>query len=411
MNSHVLLLAILLILPRLVGAQMNQETSHKIDALFAKYNENTPGVVVGVLEKGKFVFSKGYGSANLEYKIPNSSKTIFHLASVSKQFTAFAIYLLESRGRLSLEDNIRTYLPELPEYEEEIKIKHLLSHTSGLREQFLLLTLAGWDMEDRITTEHVLDLAFAQKNLNFEPGTQFGYCNTGYTFLALIVERITGMKFKDFCATNIFTPLGMSNTQFYEDSKQIVANRAYSYEMRDRIYVHKKLNYSIVGATSLFSTVEDLAKWANNFDKLIVGDKKLMKSFNQISKLNNGDPLIWKMIGNDTLYHAKGQFIRDYKGVKVFKHGGHDAGYRTFLARFPKEDLTIITLSNDEHYEIFARGMEIAEFILSDQLQENTPSPSPSKKAKGKVEKYTAINLEQYAGKYFSDELNTHYHL
>ena len=411
MNKVILIMA-MVVLPRFIYAQISPEVTAKIDAVFAQYNINTPGVSIGILKNGEFVFTKQYGSSNLEYNVPISDNTIFHLASVSKQFTAFAIYLLESKGLLSIEDDIRKYLPELPQYEYEIKIKHLLGHTSGLREQFLLLTLAGWDMTDLITTEHVLDLAFAQKQLSFEPGSRFGYCNTGYTFLAVIIERITGMSLNEFCTENIFKPLGMYNTQFYDDRDKIVKDRAYSYEMIDSTYVHKKLNYSVVGATSLFSTVEDLGKWANNFDSPVVGDPSLIERFNQSSRLNNGTPVIWKTIGTDTLYHAKGQFIRDYRGVKVYKHGGHDAGYRTFLARFPEENLTIITLSNDEHYEIFARGMEIADFILADQLKEKDMQQAPTRH--GSMEKtkhYSPINLNQYEGKYFSDELNTHYDL
>lgn len=174
MKNKFYFLIVLFLLPLVAEAQITVEASRKVDSLFVKYNLNTPGVAVGVLKNGEFVFKKGFGTSNLEYGIPITEKSVFHTASVSKQFTAFAIYLLESRNLLSLEDDVRKYLPELPQYNHEIKVKHLLAHTSGLKEQFALLTLAGWDMTDHITTDHILKLAFAQKNLNFKPGITIG---------------------------------------------------------------------------------------------------------------------------------------------------------------------------------------------------------------------------------------------
>ncbi|MEM9895038.1 MAG: serine hydrolase domain-containing protein [Bacteroidota bacterium] len=391
-------------------AQSNQN-KQKIDSIFARYNSNTPGVAVGILKNGEFVFKKGYGASNLEYNHLIFENTVFHIASLSKQFTAFAIHLLESDGLVSLEDDVHEYLPELPRYDQVIKVKHLLAHTSGLREQFALLTLAGWNMTDNITKNQILKLAFAQTELNFAPGSKLSYCNTGYTLLAEIIERITGFTLHEFCNKRIFKPLDMQNTQFYEDNTSIVKNRAYSYEIKNEIYVKKRLNFSFAGATSLFTTIEDLAKWANNFDNPIIGSEELIKKFNTPSKLNNNELAIWKVIDQDTLYHAKGQFIRNYKGVTVYKHGGHDAGYRTFLARFPDEDLTIITLSNDEHYEIFARGMEIAEIYLEDKLVERTKPSKDKPNPTNKEEQYEENHLTPYIGSYRSAELDTRYHI
>lgn len=392
-------------------AQTNKLPAEKVDSLFSRYDSNTPGVAVGILKNGEFIFQKGYGVSNLEYSTPISEKTVFHIASVSKQFTAFAIYLLAAEDHLSLEDDVRKYLPELPQYENPIKIEHLLAHTSGLREQFALLTLAGWDMTDRITKDHILKLLFSQRQLNFQPGSQLGYCNSGYLLLAEIIERITGMTFRAFCAKKIFEPLEMTNTQFYDDAKMVVKNRAYSYELENGAYVKKKLNYSFAGPTSLFTNVEDLGKWANNFQSPIVGSEDLIKKFNEVSELNSGELAIWRIIEGDTLHHAKGQFLRNYRGLNVFKHGGHDAGYRTFLARFPEEGLTIITLSNDEHYEIFARGMEIATFYLQDQFEEEVSSLARAHEVVDQPKTYLTEELDQYIGSYSSDELDTRYHI
>ncbi len=411
-NGHLILL-VWHLLVTLCGAtslfsQSKLLPSEQIDALFSTYSSETPGVAVGIISKGNLIFSRGYGSANLEYTIPITPKTIFHVASVSKQFTAFAIYLLKDQGLINLGDDIRKYIPELPDYGATIRIHHLLAHTSGLRDQWALLTLAGWQLEDIITTEQIVNLMIQQKALNFKPGTAFGYCNTSYTLLAEIVERVTGKGFSEFTYENIFMPLEMVNTQFYGDFHKVVKNRAYSYEFKDKSYVKKKLNYSNVGPTSLFTNVEDLVKWSNNFEKPIVGNKNLIAEFNEVATLDNGNPVIFRIINEDTLYHAKGQLLRNYRGILMLKHGGHDAGFRSFLARFPKERVTVITLSNDEHFEIFARGLEISEFYLKDEMTGSTPVPTTFFDNE-KEEKQYDVALKTFVGQYSSEELSTTY--
>jgi CubicO group peptidase (beta-lactamase class C family) len=318
-----------------IAQKKDNNIDHQIDSIFAEYN-TTPGVAVAVVKDGAVVFKKGYGLANLEYDIPITPQSVFHIASVSKQFTAFSIYLLKQQRKLSLEDDVRKYIPELPQYGKTIKIKHLLAHTSGLRDQWALLTLAGWQMEDIITTEQILKLAAKQKQLNFETGTRFGYSNTGYTLLAEIVSRISGQSFTDFTTTNIFRPLGMQSTRFNDDFHTVIKNRAHSYELVNGTFIERPLHYCTVGATSLSTTVEDLAKWVNNFDRPIVGDAALIAEFNTVSLLDNGQPVIWAANAGDTMYHAKGQLLREYRGLKVRSHGGHDAGFRAVLTTFPE---------------------------------------------------------------------------
>ncbi|GMN07707.1 hypothetical protein MTsPCn5_30960 [Croceitalea sp. MTPC5] len=387
-------------------AQNNNNVAKAIDGLFASYNENTPGVAVAVVKNGTIVFKKGYGQATLEYDVPITSQTIFHAASVSKQFTAFAIYLLEKDGQISFDDNVRAYFPELPDYGKIIKIKHLLSHTSGLRDQWALLTLAGWSLEDVITTEQILDLAYNQKELNFEPGTAFGYCNTSYTLLAKLVEKISGQSFAEFTKQQIFEPLQMDHTQFHDDHQKVVKNRAYSYEFKNGGYSKKELNYSNVGPTSLFTTVEDLAKWANNYDNPVVGDKKLIRRFNRVSTFENGEAVVYRQTQKDTLYHAKGQLIWNHKGHRLMSHGGHDAGFRAFLARFPDDGLTIITLSNDEHYDILKKGFEIADTYLN---EERSKKENQDLLPKSKSTTAFKNNIKEFMGSYASEELKTTY--
>ncbi len=205
----------------------------EFDRLFTQFDDiNKPGASVAVLQDGEIIFSKGYGSANLEYDIPVTPETMFHVASVSKQFTVFAILLLAEEGKLNFDDDIRQYIPEVPDFGHTITLRHLASHTSGMRDQWNLLRMAGWRLDDVITTEHVLKIVARQKELNFKPGEEFLYSNTGFTLLAEVVARVSGKSFAQFTQERLFTPLNMSNSLFYDDHQKIVSNRAYSYERK-----------------------------------------------------------------------------------------------------------------------------------------------------------------------------------
>ena len=382
----------------------------KVDSLFEEYDSKTAGVAVAVVKNGRTVFKKGYGLANLEYDIPITPQTVFPVGSVSKQFTAFSIYLLEKQGKISFEDDVRKYLPELPDYGKTIKIKHLLAHTSGIRDQWAILTLAGWHLEDVITTEQILKLVVKQNKLNFETGTEFGYSNTGYTLLAESVARITGQSFADFTANNIFQPLGMTKTQFYDNFQGLVKNRAYSYEIINDQFIKRGLNYSTVGPTSLMTTVEDLAKWVNNFNDPIVGDSQMISDFNEVSLLDNDNPAIWAAFPGDTIYHAKGQLHWKHKGLAVISHGGHDAGFRAVLTRFPDNKLSIITLSNNEHYQMIGKVLPIADLFLQEGYQEPTVTISSQSQDRGPNHPENYSNtLTDFEGRYQSKELMTGY--
>ena len=410
LKSYLLIVFITAACNALYGQTNDTTIDKQIDKLFTGYNSTTPGVAVAVVKDGKIIFKKGYGTANLEYDLPVTPKTVFHVASVSKQFTAFSIYLLEKQGKISLEDDIRKYVLEVPDFGKTIRIKHLLSHISGLRDQWALLTLAGWRMDDVITTEHILKIISRQKELNFEPGSQFSYSNSGYSLLAEVVKRVSGKTFAEYTKENIFAPLGMTDTQFYDDFEKVVKNRAYSYELKNGTYKKKNLNYSNVGATSLFTTVEDLSKWALNFEKPVVGDAELIRRFNEPSLLNNGQPVLYAVINGENSYHAKGQFTRNYRGVDLFNHGGHDAGFRTFLVRFPDKYFSVIALSNDEHINAFQTAFTISGFYLKNELKEmqNVNSVNTVSE-KDKPVKESNINLKDFEGKFYNEELNTDY--
>jgi CubicO group peptidase (beta-lactamase class C family) len=399
---------ILLLITRTGLSQSVPDIDKKMDSLFAHYNTHTPGVSIVVVKDGKTVFKKSYGSANLEHGIANTPETVFQIASVSKQFTAFAIYLLAKQGQLSLEDDIRKYIPELPSYGKAIRIRHLLAHTSGIRDLAATLTLAGWHIEDVMTTEQILKVTARQKELNFEPGTAFGYSNTGYTLLARIVERVTQQSFTDYTSKNIFEPLQMTNTRFYNDYHTIIKNRAHSYEKSDGQYIKKELLVADAGPSSLHTTAEDMAKWANNFYHPIIGDAQLIAAFNEVSVLDNTKPVVWAASGTDTTYHAKGQVRWKHRGIPAITHGGHTAGFRAWLARFPEHNLSIIALSNDEHYDILGTGLKIVEFYLKNQFTEPVTNNTSPTLATTKTEKYTS-NLKDFTGYYYSDELATGY--
>ncbi len=340
--------------------KVSPELETKIDAIFKNFSDiNKPGASVAVVKNQNIVFKKGYGSANLEYDIPNSSSTVFHIASVSKQFTVFSILLLEKQGKLSLDDDIRTYIPEVPDFGKTITLRHLASHTSGLRDQWNLLSMAGWRMDDVITKEHILKLVSRQKELNFNPGDEYAYCNTGFTLLAEVVSRISDMSFAEFTKANIFEPLKMKNTLFYDDHEKIVKNRSYSYKSSPNGYKKSVLNYANVGVTSLFTTVEDLSLWAINFSNIKVGDSTIINKMNTPAILNDG-----KTFGG-----ALGQFVGDYKGLKEIQHGGADAGYRSYLTRFPDEDFAVVVFSNSAEFNPGRIAHQVVDIYLKDKIK------------------------------------------
>ena len=362
----------------------------RVDQLFTPWDRiDSPGAAIAVVRDGELIYTKGYGAANLEYDIPITPATVFHMASVSKQFTAYAIAALAQEGRLSLDDDIRKHLPEVPDFGVKITIRHLIHHTSGLRDQWNLLVMAGWRMDDVITKEHVLKLVQHQKELNFTPGAEYLYCNTGYTLMAEIVARITGQPFPQWAEENIFKPLNMKNTLFYDDHQKIVANRAYSYGNAEGGSFRKSvLSYANVGATSLFTTAKDLSRWAMNFNDPVTCDRDLIELMEQRGVLNNGD----------TISYAFGQGIGTYKGLRLIGHSGGDAGYRTYLGRFPRQKFAVMVLSNLGSFNPSSMAFKIADIFLEDLLVEDE---ADEKQASDQTR--IAIDpalLEEYAGIY-----------
>lgn len=373
----------------------NGEDTHakKVDQLFATWDKpETPGAAIAVIKDGAVVYKRGYGSANLEYNVPITPQTVFHVASVSKQFTAFAIALLASQGKLSLDDDIRKHLPEVPDFGKKITIRHLIHHTSGLRDQWTLLGMAGWRLDDVITKEHIMKMVRHQKELNFDPGAENLYSNTGYTLLAVIVERVSGQSFRDYTDANIFKPLGMTNTHFHDDHERIVKNRAYSYASAGPGGGFKAapLNYANVGATSLFTTAEDLARWVINYEDKKIGGADVIKQMQQQGILNSG-----KQLG-----YAFGLSIGPYRGLNTVGHAGGDAAYRSFAFWFPEQRFGVVVLSNFGSLNPQQMAMRIADLYLAEKLGPEPPKPAAVERTPVKVD--PAI-LQAYAGRYLLD--------
>ena len=344
-----------------------------------------PGCAAGISRNGETVYQNGFGMANLEHDIPITPGSIFHVASVSKQFTAAAIMLLAADGKLSLDDDIRKHLPELPDYGHVITIRHLLHHTSGLRDQWDLLIMArgGRFEENRITEADVLEIVARQKALNFVPGSEYSYSNSGYTLAGTIVRRVSGKSLRAFADERIFRPLGMAQTHFHDDYNMIVKGKAAGYGRVTGGWRVALPNYDTYGATSLFTTVGDLLKWEANRSKATVGTEAMHRDAATSATLANGD----------TTAYGLGLAITPYRGVRVINHGGADAGYRTFAGRVPEHGLAVVVLCNADIAlpTVLAYGM--LDVLLAGKL---AAEPPPFRAAMS----LTAEQLAPFAGVY-----------
>src|SRR5688500_1558956 len=341
-----------------------------LNRVFATWaSTNGPGCAAGVSRNGDLVFQNGYGMANLEHDIPITPATIFHVASVSKQFTAMAVMLLAADGKLSLDDDVRRHLPELPDYGHRITLRHLLTHTSGLRDQWDLLAMArGRFEENRITEEDVLEIVGRQKALNFVPGTEYLYSNTGYTLAAVVVRRVSGKSLREFADERIFKPLGMSDTHFHDDYTMVVKGRAAGYARLPAGGWRVSLpNYDTYGATSLFTTVGDLLKWNANFTTPGVGDEGMWREMMASGVL----------AGGDTTGYGFGILTEKYRGTTLVGHGGADAGYRAYLGHFPEHELSVAVLCNAAQANPAALARSVADVLLGDRLAA-APGPPPT---------------------------------
>jgi CubicO group peptidase (beta-lactamase class C family) len=386
------------------GAQRDDRGA-AVDALFARWHTpDSPGAAVLVMQDGEVVHARGYGMANLEHGIPIRTGTVFDIASVSKQFGAFAIALLEAEGQLTLDDDVRRHIPELPDFSHTVTIRHLVHHTSGLRDWPGTLRMAGWDYQDVISFEQIVRMAMNQRELNFVPGSEYAYSNTGYNLLAVIVERVTEQSFAEWTAERIFRPLGMRDTHFHDDHTRIVRNRADSYRLSadGRGYHNIANSLTALASSSLYTTVDDLARWVRNFAEPVVGDARITQRMQERGILNSGD----------TITYAFGLMVGDYRGQRTVSHGGSWAGFRTNVHRFPDAGLDVIVLSNTAELNAVNMVQRIADIYIPHRLE--TPrAVATTTSAGGATSQSTrrwtpsARELQEFAGRYDSAELMT----
>jgi CubicO group peptidase (beta-lactamase class C family) len=336
MSPRLPFLAGLLLLPwRPAGAQ--PATAAAVDAVFANIAADGPGCAVGVGRNGALAHARGYGLADVEHRIPITPSTPFYIASTSKQFAAFSIALLARDGRLSLDDDVRRYLPELADFGSTITVRHLLHHTSGLRDYFDLLGSRGWPFDGLLTEEEFLRLVGRQRELNFPPGTQHLYSNTGYVLLSLIVQRVRGQSLRQFAQERIFAPLGMTRSTFRDDHRMLIPDRALAYEMIPGNALRLSVpHFDVVGDGGLYSTVEDLVRWAGNAHTPRSGDARDWATFTTRGILTSGD----------TIAYALGITHGRHGEHPTLAHGGAFGGYRAELLRVPHAQLDVAVLCN-----------------------------------------------------------------
>ncbi|MHB8507891.1 MAG: serine hydrolase domain-containing protein [Candidatus Dormibacteria bacterium] len=349
-----------------------------------------PGCAVAVSKNGRTVYRGGFGLADLEHRVPVTPATVFHVASVSKQFTAFMAALLDQEGALSLDASIRDYVPEVPDFGRRVTLRHLVHHTSGLRDQWMLLLLAGWRIDDVMTTADILGLVGRQRQLNFAPGAHHLYSNTGYTLLAVAAERVTGRTFRDLCQARIFEPLGMKHTHFHDDHREVVRGRADSYVAAPGGgFRRAPLGYSTVGATSLFTTAEDLLKWETNLRSGQVGGRGLVRRMVKPGALTDGT----------ALNYGFGLMTGRHRGIRMVQHSGGDAGYRAHLVSLPSHRLAVTLLANHGGLDASALALRVADVFLEPSGDAESPAAStPKALASGEAALLDGVYVNEMSG-------------
>ncbi len=337
----------------------------KVDGIFAKWTASTPGCAVGVATDGVPVLAKGYGMADLEHDVPITAQSIFEAGSVSKQFTAAAVLLLARDGKLSLDDQVRKYIPELPDYGSSLTIRHMLNHTSGLRDWGSVAAIGGWPRTRRVHTQaNMLDIASRQKALNFVPGTHWSYSNTGYNLAAMIVTRVSGKPFPEFTHERLFVPLNMTHTSWRDDFTRVVKGRAIAYSGGPDFHTDMPFE-DVYGNGGLLTTVGDLLKWNEHFDAPKAGDAELIADQQRPGHFNDGRPHGYGL----------GLFLEMYKGLREVNHSGSTAGYQAFLTRLPEQRVSVAVLCNVSSATPAAYAHQVADVYLGDRAKTSQATP------------------------------------
>lgn len=333
------------------------EISREIDTLFARWNTTSlPGCTIGVSQAGQHIVSRAFGMANLEHGIALEPDTIIEAGSVSKQFTAAALLLLAQQGRISLDDPVRKYIPELPDYGAPLTVRHMMNHTSGLRDWGMIASIGGWPRTSRAYTHaHVLEIAGRQRALNFTPGSEFSYSNTGYNLAAMLVSRVTGTSFAEFTRREIFEPLGMSRTSWRDNFRRVVRGRATAYTVADTGVTMNMPFEDAHGNGGLLTTVGDMLRWSENVVHARLGGRAFVAEQQKRGRLNSGEEIVY----------AAGLYVNEWKGIPEVSHSGGTAGYRAWLSQYPtKQNLAVAVLCNASDAPAWTIGRQVAELFL-----------------------------------------------
>ena len=390
----------------------------RVDAIFAEYaSDDGPGCSVGVIRDGRQIHAGGYGSANLEYGIPNGPGTIYRIASVSKQFTAGAIALLALRGDVDLDTPVQRYVPEFPDYSDPPTVRHLVHHTSGVRDYLGLFTLAGNRSEDFITNRDILDAITRQRELNFPPGSEYLYSNSGYVLLGEIVARVTGQTLREFAKAEFFDPLGMPHTHFHDDHNEVVRNRATGYSPTDDGFRINITTLDVVGDGAIYTSVEEWPAWDRNLTEGTVGGPEWVALMHERGILTSGD----------TIPYAFGLSHGEHRGLATVGHSGSWVGYRTGMSRYPDAGYSFVALCNRSRIDPTSLIASTAEIYLEDAM--DPPEGEAEDEAEQEAEEETAEdgpgeedappeppdhdipNRTRYAGSFYSPELDATYRI
>ena len=331
----------------------------KIDALVPRHiNDTTPGLVVGIVQNGKLIFSKGYGLANMSYTIPNDSKIVYNIGSVTKQFLGYAFAMLQVSGKINIDDPVNKYLEDWPEFEYEVTLRNLLTHTSGYREAYTMSSLAGRDIGvDRLSREECLEVVRRQPELEFVPGSRYTYNSTAWVILAEVFEKVAGESAETWIEANMFSPLDMNDTQIETYVGEVIHNAAESYSYNDEGYTNEKSNRAIFGAADIYTSIQDLTKWINNYRSTEIASEAVNSLFLDPFILNDGT----------NSGYALGIGIGTYNGLKRYRHtGGHEA-FITQVSYYPDQDTGIIVISNFGGKGAFS-STRIADILLGEYM-------------------------------------------
>lgn len=372
----------------------------RIDAIFAEYSKpGSPGCAFALYERGRVVYAKGYGLASVEHEVPiDPRKTVFDIGSTSKQFTAASILLLAQDGKLSLDDSVRKYVPELPEYFDKVTLDHLLNHTGGVRDYLLLLMLGAINVQDHTTDADALRAIARQQALDFVPGSEHSYSNSGYFLLSLVVKQASGKSLREFAQERIFTPLGMQQTRILDDHTLVVLHRAASYEPGpDGTLGLSTSAWEQTGDGQVQTTVMDLARWDANFYEPKVGGSAMVEQLQQVGTLNDGK----------SITYARGLMVDDYRGLRAVSHGGAWVGFRAELLRFPKPGIAAAALCNVGSSQPWAMVRAVADVVLEDELQAAPNAAAAPANADAPTEtsaETPSFETNQFTGTYYAPD-------